>query len=129
MSAVCATAKKLSTFSKLATMVPPGDHHGLQISPAKKGLDAGFFWPSIYKDANEFEYSSCVIISDRRNNICNYGPSSSQGSLLKLWSPSSSFQPRITRQVWEVEVSMWFIKEFLNDSGAENLPLGRNQIG
>nr|GEZ09740.1 reverse transcriptase domain-containing protein [Tanacetum cinerariifolium] len=49
---VC-TGRKLSTFSKLATMDPRGGHHGANLT-AKKIFDAGFFWPTIYKDAHEF---------------------------------------------------------------------------
>nr|GEZ34094.1 reverse transcriptase domain-containing protein [Tanacetum cinerariifolium] len=46
---------KLSKFSKLATMDPPGGggHHGVNLT-AKKIFDYGFFWPTIYKDAHEF---------------------------------------------------------------------------
>ncbi|GJX69422.1 reverse transcriptase domain-containing protein [Tanacetum coccineum] len=44
-------AKKLSTFSKLHNG-PTGGHHGANLT-AKKVFDAGFFWPSIYKDAHE----------------------------------------------------------------------------
>nr|GFA21155.1 reverse transcriptase domain-containing protein [Tanacetum cinerariifolium] len=32
---------------------PTGGHHGANLT-AKKIFDAGFFWPTIYKDANEF---------------------------------------------------------------------------
>nr|GEV96251.1 reverse transcriptase domain-containing protein [Tanacetum cinerariifolium]GEX15283.1 reverse transcriptase domain-containing protein [Tanacetum cinerariifolium] len=39
---------------------PTGGHHGT-ILTAKKIFDAGFFWPTIYKDAHEFvkNYDSC----------------------------------------------------------------------
>nr|GEY03170.1 reverse transcriptase domain-containing protein [Tanacetum cinerariifolium] len=37
----------------LATMDPRGGHHGANLT-AKKVFDAGFFWPTIYKDAHEF---------------------------------------------------------------------------
>nr|GEW84053.1 reverse transcriptase domain-containing protein [Tanacetum cinerariifolium] len=32
---------------------PTGEHHGANLT-AKKVFDAGFFWPTIYKDAHEF---------------------------------------------------------------------------
>ncbi|GJT13073.1 reverse transcriptase domain-containing protein [Tanacetum coccineum] len=32
---------------------PTGGHHGANLT-AKKVFDAGFFWPSIYKDARNF---------------------------------------------------------------------------
>nr|GFB97659.1 reverse transcriptase domain-containing protein [Tanacetum cinerariifolium] len=39
---------------------PTGGHHGANLT-AKKIFDAGFFWPTIYKDAYEFvkNYDSC----------------------------------------------------------------------
>nr|GFA63793.1 hypothetical protein [Tanacetum cinerariifolium] len=39
---------------------PTGGHHGANLT-AKKIFDAGFFWPTIYKDAHEFvkNYDSC----------------------------------------------------------------------
>ncbi|GJZ37072.1 reverse transcriptase domain-containing protein [Tanacetum coccineum] len=39
---------------------PTGGHHGANLT-AKKVFDAGFFWPSIYKDAHELvkNYDSC----------------------------------------------------------------------
>nr|GEZ80730.1 hypothetical protein [Tanacetum cinerariifolium] len=51
------------TFSSLATMDPPGDimaqitlprrgHHGLNYT-AKKVFDSGFYWPTIYRDAQD----------------------------------------------------------------------------
>ncbi|GJT66768.1 reverse transcriptase domain-containing protein [Tanacetum coccineum] len=49
--AVCARQESLLTIHKLATMDPPCGQHVK--SPAKKVLNAGFFWPSIYKDAHE----------------------------------------------------------------------------
>nr|GEU76215.1 reverse transcriptase domain-containing protein [Tanacetum cinerariifolium] len=39
---------------------PTGGHHGANLT-AKKIFDAGFFWPTIYKDSHEFvkNYDSC----------------------------------------------------------------------
>nr|GEU64462.1 hypothetical protein [Tanacetum cinerariifolium] len=50
---------------------PTGGHHGANLT-AKKVFDAGFFWPTIYKDAHEFvkNYDSCQRqgkISQREN--------------------------------------------------------------
>ncbi|GJR55435.1 reverse transcriptase domain-containing protein [Tanacetum coccineum] len=45
-------AKKLLKSSKLVMKDPPGAIIVL-ISPARKVFDAGFFWPTIYKDAYE----------------------------------------------------------------------------
>nr|GEU45737.1 reverse transcriptase domain-containing protein [Tanacetum cinerariifolium] len=39
---------------------PTGGHHGANLT-AKKGFDAGFFWPSIYRDAHDMikSYDTC----------------------------------------------------------------------
>ncbi|GJU88500.1 reverse transcriptase domain-containing protein [Tanacetum coccineum] len=38
---------------------------------AKKVYDAGFYWPSIFKDANEFGVPK-ALISDRGTHFCNF---------------------------------------------------------
>ncbi|GJX21560.1 reverse transcriptase domain-containing protein [Tanacetum coccineum] len=43
---------KLASFRACHKWTPPGGHHGANLT-AKKVFDAGFFWPSIYKDAHE----------------------------------------------------------------------------
>ncbi|GJR57122.1 reverse transcriptase domain-containing protein [Tanacetum coccineum] len=48
---------------------PTRGHHGANLT-AKKVFDAGFFWPSIYKDAHEFG-APRAIISDRGTHFCN----------------------------------------------------------
>nr|GEV90732.1 reverse transcriptase domain-containing protein [Tanacetum cinerariifolium] len=53
---------------------PTGGHHGANLT-AKKVFDAGFVWPTIYKDAQEFVKklfgASRAIISDRGTHFCN----------------------------------------------------------
>ncbi|GJU14198.1 reverse transcriptase domain-containing protein [Tanacetum coccineum] len=44
--------KKLSPYFEACHNGPTGGHHGANLT-AKKVFDAGFFWPSIYKDAHE----------------------------------------------------------------------------
>ncbi|GJS82786.1 reverse transcriptase domain-containing protein [Tanacetum coccineum] len=44
--------KDLSTSSKVCHHGTTGGHHGANLT-AKKVFDAGFFWPTIYKDAHE----------------------------------------------------------------------------
>nr|GEZ06371.1 reverse transcriptase domain-containing protein [Tanacetum cinerariifolium] len=44
---------------------PMGGHHGANLT-AKKIFDAGFFWPTIYKDAHEF-VKNCPFPSSRGN--------------------------------------------------------------
>nr|GEZ65699.1 reverse transcriptase domain-containing protein [Tanacetum cinerariifolium] len=48
---------------------PTGGHHGANLT-AKKVFDAGFFWPTIYKDAHEFG-APRAIISDHGTHFCN----------------------------------------------------------
>nr|GEV18528.1 reverse transcriptase domain-containing protein [Tanacetum cinerariifolium] len=50
---------------------PTGDHHGANLT-ANKVFDAGFFWPSIYRDAHDM-IKSCdtAIISDCGTHFCN----------------------------------------------------------
>ncbi|GKF85045.1 reverse transcriptase domain-containing protein, partial [Tanacetum coccineum] len=48
---------------------PTRGHHGANLT-ARKVLDAGFFWPSIYKDAHEFG-APRAIINDRGTHFCN----------------------------------------------------------
>ncbi|GJR00615.1 hypothetical protein Tco_0523599 [Tanacetum coccineum] len=43
----------LNISRSYATNDPPGGHHGANLT-AKKVFDAGFFWPSIYKDAHDW---------------------------------------------------------------------------
>ncbi|GJV56327.1 reverse transcriptase domain-containing protein [Tanacetum coccineum] len=51
---LCKKAKKLSKFYKLVhRWTHRGGHYGAN-STAKKIFDAGFYWPTIYKDAYEF---------------------------------------------------------------------------
>ncbi|GJV24358.1 reverse transcriptase domain-containing protein [Tanacetum coccineum] len=46
---------------------PTGGHHGANLT-AKKVFDAGFFWPSIYKDAHEL-VKNCDLPTDKGKNI------------------------------------------------------------
>ncbi|GJR13225.1 reverse transcriptase domain-containing protein [Tanacetum coccineum] len=45
--------RKLWTFSKLANNDPIGEHHWPELTTAKKVFDSGFFWPTIYRDAQD----------------------------------------------------------------------------
>ncbi|GKB45423.1 reverse transcriptase domain-containing protein [Tanacetum coccineum] len=74
---------------------PTGGHHGANLT-AKKVFDAGFFWPSIYKDAHEFGGSPAIIM-DRWNTflhdqVCKV--------MLKYGSHSSSLHRDIPRIEW-----------------------------
>ncbi|GJR92047.1 hypothetical protein Tco_0216058 [Tanacetum coccineum] len=50
--AVCATGKEALDILEACHNGPTGGHHGANLT-AKKVFDAGFFWPTIYKDAHE----------------------------------------------------------------------------
>nr|GEY90540.1 reverse transcriptase domain-containing protein [Tanacetum cinerariifolium] len=56
---VCARQKS-SRHSRSLPQWTQGGHHGANLT-AKKIFDAGFFWPTIYKDTHEFvrNYDSC----------------------------------------------------------------------
>ncbi|GJS44666.1 reverse transcriptase domain-containing protein [Tanacetum coccineum] len=46
------TGRRLMIFLKPATMVPPGDIMA-QTTPPRKFFDSGFYWPTIYRDAQD----------------------------------------------------------------------------
>ncbi|GKG41235.1 reverse transcriptase domain-containing protein, partial [Tanacetum coccineum] len=48
----CVHGKEALDILKACHNGPTGGHHGANLT-AKKVFDAGFFWPSIYKDAHE----------------------------------------------------------------------------
>ncbi|GJW84080.1 hypothetical protein Tco_0157225 [Tanacetum coccineum] len=50
--AVCATGKEALDILEACHNGPTGGHHGANLT-AKKVFDAGFFWPTIYKDAHD----------------------------------------------------------------------------
>nr|GEV40559.1 reverse transcriptase domain-containing protein [Tanacetum cinerariifolium] len=49
----CVHGKEALDILKACHNRPTGGHHGANLT-AKKVFDAGFFWPTIYKDAHEF---------------------------------------------------------------------------
>nr|GEY86037.1 reverse transcriptase domain-containing protein [Tanacetum cinerariifolium] len=73
---------------------PTGGHHGANLT-AKKVFDAGFFWPTIYKDAHEFvKNSTRANDKEKFHNVmrCLKTPSKFVKSLtfgaLTLWAHS-----------------------------------------
>ncbi|GJT38490.1 reverse transcriptase domain-containing protein [Tanacetum coccineum] len=48
----CVHGKEALDILEACHNEPTGGHHGVNLT-AKKVFDAGFFWPSIYKDAHE----------------------------------------------------------------------------
>nr|GFC21596.1 reverse transcriptase domain-containing protein [Tanacetum cinerariifolium] len=49
----CVHGKEVIDILEACHNGPTGGHHGANLT-AKKIFDAGFFWPTIYKDAHEF---------------------------------------------------------------------------
>nr|GEX44544.1 reverse transcriptase domain-containing protein [Tanacetum cinerariifolium] len=49
----CVHGKEALDILKVCHNGPTGEHHGANLT-AKKVFNAGFFWPTIYKDAHEF---------------------------------------------------------------------------
>nr|GEX71846.1 reverse transcriptase domain-containing protein [Tanacetum cinerariifolium] len=49
---------------------PTGGHHGANLT-AKKVFDAGFFWPTIYRDAHAMIKYCNTCQSDRATHFCN----------------------------------------------------------
>ncbi|GKB40875.1 reverse transcriptase domain-containing protein [Tanacetum coccineum] len=48
---------------------PTGGHHSASVT-GRKVYEAGFYWPSIFRDAKEFEVPK-ALISDRGTHFCN----------------------------------------------------------
>nr|GEU81457.1 reverse transcriptase domain-containing protein [Tanacetum cinerariifolium] len=68
----CVHGKKALDILEACHNGPTGGHHGANLT-TKNVFDAGFFWPTIYKDAHEFvkNYDSCQRqgkISQRKNH-------------------------------------------------------------
>ncbi|GJY15676.1 reverse transcriptase domain-containing protein [Tanacetum coccineum] len=49
---------------------PTGRHHSANVT-AKMVYESGFYWPSVFKDPNEFGVPK-ALISDRGTHFCNY---------------------------------------------------------
>ncbi|GJU60019.1 reverse transcriptase domain-containing protein [Tanacetum coccineum] len=94
---------------------PTGGHHGANLT-AKKVFDAGFFWPSIYKDAHEFG-APRAIISDRGTHFCNDQFSKVMLKYGVTHRLSTAYHPQTSGQV---EVSNRGLKRILERTVGEN---------
>ncbi|GJT19741.1 reverse transcriptase domain-containing protein [Tanacetum coccineum] len=65
----CVHGKEALAILEACYNGPTGGHHGANLT-AKMVFDAGFFWPTIYKNAHEFG-APRAIISDRGTYFCN----------------------------------------------------------
>ncbi|GJX02407.1 reverse transcriptase domain-containing protein [Tanacetum coccineum] len=94
---------------------PTGGHHGANLT-AKKVFDAGFFWPSIYKDAHEFG-APRAIISDRGTHFCNDQFAKVMLKYGVTHRLSTAYHPQTSGQV---EVSNRGLKRILERTVGEN---------
>ncbi|GJW56450.1 reverse transcriptase domain-containing protein [Tanacetum coccineum] len=94
---------------------PTGGHHGANLT-AKKVFDAGFFWPTIYKDAHEFG-APRAIISDRGTHFCNDQFVKVMLKYEVTHHLSTSYHPQTSGQV---EVSNHGLKRILERTIGEN---------
>nr|GEU76807.1 reverse transcriptase domain-containing protein [Tanacetum cinerariifolium] len=76
---------------------PTEGHHGANLT-AKKVFDAGFFWPTIYKDAHEFS-APRAIISDRGTHFYNDQFEKVMRKYGVTHRLSTAYHPQISRQV------------------------------
>ncbi|GJX52506.1 reverse transcriptase domain-containing protein [Tanacetum coccineum] len=90
---------------------PTGGHHSANVT-AKKIYEAEFYWPSIFKDANEFGVPK-ALISDRGTHFCN----SQLEKALKIYDVtnklSTAYHPQSNGQT---EVTNRAIKRILERS-------------
>ncbi|GJW78049.1 reverse transcriptase domain-containing protein [Tanacetum coccineum] len=111
---VC-TTKKLIDILELVTNGPTGGHHSANLT-AKKVFDAGFFWPTIYKDAHEFG-APRAIISDRGTHFCNDQFAKVMLKYGVTHRLSTAYHPQTSGQV---EVSNRGLKRILERTVGEN---------
>nr|GEV57709.1 reverse transcriptase domain-containing protein [Tanacetum cinerariifolium] len=101
---------------------PTGGRHGANLT-TKKIFDAGFFWPTIYKDAHEFvkNYDSFgasrAIISDRGTHLCNDQFAKVMLKYRVTHRLSTVYHPQTSGQV---EVSNRGLKRILERTIGEN---------
>ncbi|GJX25244.1 reverse transcriptase domain-containing protein [Tanacetum coccineum] len=81
---------------------PTGGHHSANVT-AKKVYESGFYWPSVFKDANKFGVPK-AFISDRGTHFCNsqlekalqrYGVTH---KLSTTYHPQSNGQTKVTNR-------------------------------
>ncbi|GKA44125.1 reverse transcriptase domain-containing protein [Tanacetum coccineum] len=107
---------------------PTGGHHGANLT-AKKVFDAGFFWPSIYKDAHELVKNYLVLPVPSSVIVEHiFAMTSLQRSCLNMESLIVS-PPRIThRQVGRLKYQIVVNKILERDSRRKIVPLGPEHL-
>ncbi|GJV64423.1 reverse transcriptase domain-containing protein [Tanacetum coccineum] len=85
----CVHGKEARNILEACHNGPTGGHHGANLT-AKKVFDAGFFWPSIYKDAHEL--------------VKNCDSCQRQGKISQRWKmPQNSIQVCEIFDVWGID--------------------------
>nr|GEX34311.1 DNA-directed DNA polymerase [Tanacetum cinerariifolium] len=128
----CVHGKEAFDILKACHEGPTGGHHGANFT-AKKVFDAGFFWPTIYKDAHDLVKScdTCqlfmgpfpssrrnrAIISDRVTYFCNDKFAKVMSKYMVTHRLSTAYHPQTSGQV---EVSNRGLKCILERTVGEN---------
>ncbi|GJV20143.1 uncharacterized mitochondrial protein-like protein [Tanacetum coccineum] len=94
---------------------PAGRHHSANIT-AKKVYESGFYWPSVFKDANEFGVAK-ALISDRGTHFCNSQLEKALQRYGVTHKLSTAYHPQSNRQT---EVTNMAIKCILERSVGYN---------
>nr|GFA17642.1 retrovirus-related Pol polyprotein from transposon 17.6 [Tanacetum cinerariifolium] len=71
----CVHGKKALEILEACHNGPTGGHHGANLT-AKKVFDAGFFWPTIYKDAHEVTHRLSIVYhpqTSKQVDVTNHG--------------------------------------------------------
>ncbi|GJU46693.1 reverse transcriptase domain-containing protein [Tanacetum coccineum] len=111
----CVHGKEALNILEACHNGPTGGYHGANLT-AKKVFDAGFFWPSIYKDAYEFG-APRAIISDRGTHFCNDQFAKVMLKYGVTHRLSTAYHPQTSGQV---EVSNRGLKRILERTVGEN---------
>nr|GEW17039.1 DNA-directed DNA polymerase [Tanacetum cinerariifolium] len=103
----------LETLGSLSCGRPTGGHHGANLT-AKKVFDAGFFWPTIYRDAHEM-IKSCDMCQ-RKGKILQRDEMP-QNAIQVTHRLATAYHPQTSGQV---EVSNRGLKRILKRTVREN---------
>ncbi|GJS82338.1 reverse transcriptase domain-containing protein [Tanacetum coccineum] len=125
----CMCKEELLIISQHCHEGPTGGHHSANLT-ARKVFDAGFYWPTIYKDAHElvknFKFLKSLfarfgtpraIISDRGTHFCNDKFAKVMSKYGVTHRLATAYHPQTSGQV---EVSNRGLKRILERTVGEN---------